>query len=47
LDDGGWLAAAIDARDVAKAVAKHKNAFFMEKTQKANGSIIFRRSTKA
>jgi Nucleotidyl transferase AbiEii toxin, Type IV TA system len=31
LDDGGYLAAAVDARDVAEAVAVHKNAFFVEK----------------
>lgn len=31
LDDGGFVDAAVDARDVAEAVAEHKNAFFVEK----------------
>jgi hypothetical protein len=31
LDDGGYSAAAIDAREIANAVAVHKNAFFAEK----------------
>ncbi len=31
LDDGGYLAAAIEAIDIAEAVAVHKNAFFVEK----------------
>ncbi|MEO6816413.1 MAG: nucleotidyl transferase AbiEii/AbiGii toxin family protein [Edaphobacter sp.] len=31
LNDGGYLASAIGAKDVAEAVAVHKNAFFVEK----------------
>jgi hypothetical protein len=31
LQDGGYLAAATNASDIAKAVAVHKSAFFMEK----------------
>lgn len=31
LDDRGYLPAAVAAKDVAEAVAVHKNAFFIEK----------------